>query len=85
MLLCIQKTSFIPQFFLHVLDPKKSWNLIDQEQLGAWGFQWKIKNQKNLHFPLFLGKTNDKIFKKLQNTKFSFLLYPYLDKDEFST
>ena len=49
------------------------------------GFAMEIKNQKNFHFPLFLGKTNDKMFKKLQNTEFSFLLYPYLDKDEFST
>ena len=76
MLLCIQKTSFIPQFFLHVLDPKKSWNLIDQEQLGAWGFQWKIKNQKNLHFPLFLGKTNDKIFKKITKYRIFIPLIP---------
>ena len=59
-----------------MLDPKKSCNLIDQEHFGTWGLQWKIKNQKNLHFPLFLGKTNDKIFKKITKYQIFIPLIP---------
>ena len=45
------------------------------------GFLWKVKYQKNFYFALFLGKTNEKLFKKMQNTLFWGPFYPSLGKN----
>ena len=37
----------------------------EQEFYQTWGLRWKVKNQKNFHFALFLGKTKDEKFEQI--------------------
>ena len=41
-----------------------------QEFCRKTGLRWKVKNYKNFHSALFLGKKNDKIFKKCKISYF---------------
>ena len=38
----------------------------EQEICQIWGLQWQDKNYKNFRFALLLGKTNNKILKKIK-------------------
>ena len=72
------KHIFIIYFFLEILHFKESCNLIGQnavtfwpitsepEFCQIWGWRWNINSNISFHFRLFLGKTNDKIFRKIQ-------------------
>ena len=65
--------------------PRTFWALTpEQEFCQTWGLRWKVKNQKNFYFALFLRKTTENIFKKrkipcfwailLQNLAHSFIV-----------
>ena len=65
--------------------PRTFWALtLEQEFPQTWGLRWKVKNQKNFYFALFLRKTTEDIFKKhkipcfwaifLQNLAHSFIV-----------
>ena len=80
--------------FLQILHFKESCNLIGQEHFGQyiqnknfarhWSWDGKSRIKKKNYFALFLGKTNDKIFK---NTKYPIFrsFCSNLGKNELST
>ena len=88
MLICKQKLTWSLDFFTDFLHFKESYNLIGQQHFGQQLQKKNFarhgvcdgKNKKNFQFALFLGKTNDKFSKKMQNTLFStkILLSMYL-------
>ena len=92
MFICKQRTNFIINFFLEILHFKESCHLIGWQhrerqfcQIGDWW--WNINNNISFHIRLFPGKTNDKIFKKIQKEPYlgPFLgpFYPNLGKNYF--
>ena len=57
----------------------------EQEFYQAQCLRWKVKNQKNFHFVLCLGKVNHKIFKKCKNPVFLGAFCRNLGRNELST
>ena len=81
--LSLSFTSFLRYYILKNLGIR----LVKSILAKIWDWWWNIKTGISCHVRVFSGKTNDKIFQKIQKKSFGAILgpfFPNLGKNEFS-